>query len=560
MQTIWQRLYPQGVPAAIAPDELPTLVALLDGAFGRHHALPACRFMGRSLSFGQIDDLSRALAAWLQGQGLARGDRVALMLPNLPQYLVAVAAALRSGLVVVNVNPEVSVPELGHQLRDSGARAIVVLEHLLDMLQPMLSSVPTRIVVVASAGDLLGPLKGRLVNHRMRRTHKTLAQHALPDAVPFNTAIARGQRLTLTPVATTGDDIAALQYTGGTTAPSKGAVLLHRNLAANVLQCAAWYRPALDLVAAGEQVVNVCALPLHHIYAFTSCMLLGLHLGQCNLLVPNPGDTGALLKALARERVHSFPGLETLFHAIVQHPQADSVDWSRLRITLAGGMATQPGTARLWRELTGCVICEGYGLSETSPTVSCNPVDIEAFSGTIGLPLPSTEIRLLDDDGVEVAPGTAGEIAIRGPQVMAGYWQRPDDTARVMTPEGFFRSGDIGVMDDNGHFRIVDRKKDMILVSGFNVYPNEVEDVVTRMPGVLECAAVGVPDARAGEAVKLIVVRSDPDATRPAEADVRAYCEAHLTGYKRPRVVEFRTDLPRTAVGKVLRRELRESH
>ena len=560
MQTIWQRLYPQGVPAAIAPDELPTLVALLDGAFGRHHALPACRFMGRSLSFGQIDELSRALAAWLQGQGLARGDRVALMLPNLPQYLVAVAAALRCGLVVVNVNPEVSVPELGHQLRDSGARAIVVLEHLLDMLQPMLSSVPTRIVVVASAGDLLGPLKGRLVNHRMRRTHKTLAQHALPDAVPFNTAIARGQRLTLTPVATTGDDIAALQYTGGTTAPSKGAVLLHRNLAANVLQCAAWYRPALDFVAAGEQVVNVCALPLHHIYAFTSCMLLGLHLGQCNLLLPNPGDTGALLKALARERVHSFPGLETLFHAIVQHPQADSVDWSRLRITLAGGMATQPGTARLWRELTGCVICEGYGLSETSPTVSCNPVDIEAFTGTIGLPLPSTEIRLLDDDGVEVAPGTAGEIAIRGPQVMAGYWQRPDDTARVMTPEGFFRSGDIGVMDDNGHFRIVDRKKDMILVSGFNVYPNEVEDVVTRMPGVLECAAVGVPDARAGEAVKLIVVRSDPDATRPAEADVRAYCEAHLTGYKRPRVVEFRTDLPRTAVGKVLRRELRESH
>ena len=415
MQTIWQRLYPRGVPAAIAPDELPTLVALLDGAFGRHHALPACRFMGRSLTFGQIDDLSRALAAWLQGQGLARGDRVALMLPNLPQYLVAVAAALRCGLVVVNVNPEVSVPELGHQLRDSGARAIVVLEHLLDMLQPMLSSVPTRIVVVASAGDLLGPLKGRLVNHRMRRTHKTLAQHALPDAVPFNTAIARGQGLTLKPVATTGDDIAALQYTGGTTAPSKGAVLLHRNLAANVLQCAAWYRPALDLVAAGEQVVNVCALPLHHIYAFTSCMLLGLHLGQCNLLVPNPGDTGALLKTLARERVHSFPGLETLFHAIVQHPQADSVDWSRLRITLAGGMATQPGTARLWRELTGCVICEGYGLSETSPTVSCNPVDIEAFTGTIGLPLPSTEIRLLDDDGVEVAPGTAGEIAIRGP-------------------------------------------------------------------------------------------------------------------------------------------------
>ncbi len=559
MQTIWQKLYPQGVPARIVPEELPTLVALLDGALGRHHALPACRFMGRSLSFGQIDDLSRALAAWLQAQGLVRGDRVALMLPNNPQYLVAAAAVLRAGLVVVNVNPEVLAPELGHQLRDSGARAIVVLEHLADTLHPLLSSVPTRIVVVASTGDLLGPLKGRLVNHRMRRLHKTLPQHKLPDAVPFNTAVARGQRLTLAPVPVTGDDIAALQYTGGTTAPIKGAVLLHRNLAANVLQCAAWYRPALDTVAAAEQVVNVCALPLYHIYAFTSCMLLGLHLGHCNLLVADAADTGALLKALARERVHSFPGLETLFHAIVHHPQADSVDWSRLRITLAGGMATQVGTARLWRELTGCVICEGYGLSETSITVSCNPVDTTAFTGTIGLPLPSTEVRLLDDDGFEVEPGAAGEIAIRGPQVMAGYWQRPDETARVMTPEGFFRSGDIGVMDDNGHLRIVDRKKDMILVSGCCVYPGEVEDMVTRMPGVLECAAVGVPDAGAGEAVKVIVVRSDPDATRPAEADVRAYCEAHLIGYKRPRVVEFRAGLPRSAVGKVLRRELRES-
>jgi long-chain acyl-CoA synthetase len=559
MEKIWLKQYPRGVPAEIALDELPTLAVLIEDSLRRHHALAACRFMGRTMSFGELDRQSRALAAWLQSRGLARGDRVALMMPNLPQYPVAAMAVLRAGMVVVNVNPQFGAHDLGHQLRDSGARAIVVFEHLAARLQQVLPQVPTLTVLLASMGDLLGPLKGRLVNRRLRRVHKQLPAGELPESVPWASAIAQGQRLALAPVAITPADIALLQYTGGTTGLSRGAVLLHRNLAANVLQCQAWYAPALARIPAGEQGVNVCALPLHHLFAFTGCMLLGLRLGMCNLLVPDPGDTAGLLKTLARERVHSFPGVEPLFRALVRHPDFDSVDWSHLCITGAGGTATQVGTARLWQEMTGCVICEGYGLSETSPVVSCNPVDSETFSGSIGLPLPGTEIRLLDDEGADVAPGSAGEIAIRGPQVMAGYWQRPDETARVMTADGFLRSGDIGAIDGAGYLSIVDRKKDLILVSGFNVYPNEVEDVVTRMPGVLECAAVGVPDAGAGEAVKLIVVRSDPAATSPGEDDVRAYCEAHLSGYKRPRVVEFRADLPRSAVGKVLRRELRET-
>ncbi len=559
MTKFWLKQYPQGVPEDIVPEELPTLVALLEEGLERHQGLPACRFLGRSLSFGELDKLSRALGAWLQDRGLARGDRVALMMPNLPQYLVAVAAVLRAGMVVVNVNPQLQGRELAHQLRDSGARAIVALEHFAAALQPLLEQVPTKTVLLVAMGDLLGPLRGRFVNHLVRRAHKLVPRYELPNAVPFASALAQGQRMTLAPVQVRPDDIALLQYTGGTTGTSKGAVLLHRNLAANVLQCEAWYGPALARTPPGEQLVNVCALPLHHIYAFTSCLMLGLRLGFCNVLIPNPADTAAVLKTLARERVHSFPGIETLFYALVHHPSFDMVDWSHLRITVAGGMATQPGTARLWQEMTGCVICEGYGLSETSPTVTCNSVDIESFSGSIGLPLPGTEVRVLDDAGHELPPGVPGEIAIRGPQVMAGYWQRPDETARVMTADGFFRTGDIGAMDRRGHFRIVDRKKDLILVSGFNVYPNEVEDVVTRMPGVLECAAVGMPDDRAGEAVKLVVVRSDPQATSPGEADIRAYCEMHLSGYKRPRVVEFRSDLPKTGLGKVLRRELRES-
>jgi long-chain acyl-CoA synthetase len=347
-----------------------------------------------------------------------------------------------------------------------------------------------------------------------------------------------------------------LQYTGGTTGVSKGAVLLHRNLVANILQAEAWYQPALKKIPPGEQIVTVCALPLYHIFGFNTNMMLGLRMGGCNILIANPRDIPAVLKDLAAQPFHSFPAVNTLFTALANHPDFDKVDWSHLKISVGGGMAVTQGTARLWLEKTGCPICEGYGLSETSPSATCNPVDTTAYSGTIGLPMPSTELALLDDDGKEVPQGQPGEIAIRGPQVMAGYWQRPDETAKVMTADGFFRTGDIGVMDERGYFRIVDRKKDMILVSGFNVYPNEVEDVLSQMPGVLECAAVGIPDAKAGEAVKVVIVKKDPALT---EAEVRAFCEANLTGYKRPKVVEFRTDLPKTTVGKILRRELRDS-
>jgi long-chain acyl-CoA synthetase len=502
-----------------------------------------------------VDDLSRAFAAHLQASGLQRGDRVAVMMPNVPQYPVAVAGILRAGMVVVNVNPLYTPRELEHQLKDSGAKAIVILENFASVLQQVHDRVPTKHVVLAAMGDLMGLIKGTLVNHVVRKVKKMVPAFELPGAVTFKDAIASGRGKTFTAAAVGPDDIAVLQYTGGTTGVSKGAVLLHRNLVANVLQSEAWYQPALKKIPAGEQITTICALPIYHIFGFNTNMMLGLRMGGCNILIANPRDIPALLKDLSRERFHSLPAVNTLFTALANHPDFDKVDWSHLKIAVGGGMAVQQATARLWLEKTGCPICEGYGLSETSPVASCNRVDTTAYSGSIGLPVPNTEMKLLDDDGNVVALGTAGEIAIRGPQVMAGYWQRPDETAKVMTADGFFRTGDIGVEDERGYFRIVDRKKDMILVSGFNVYPNEVEDVITQMPGVLECAAVGVPDEKAGEAVKVVIVKKDAAIT---EADVRAWCESNLTGYKRPRIVEFRADLPKTPVGKVLRRELRD--
>ena len=496
------------------------------------------------------------MAAYLQGLGLARGDRVAIMMPNVPQYPVAVAAILRAGYVVVNVNPLYTPRELEHQLKDSGAKAIFIVENFAGTLQKVADSVPTKKVILAALGDMLGFIKGRLVNHVVRNVKKMVPPFDLPAAVRFNDALAKGRGMTLTEPKIGPDDIAVLQYTGGTTGVSKGAVLLHRNLVANVLQSEAWYQPALKKIPPGEQIVTVCALPLYHIFGFTTNMMLAMRMGGCNLLIPNARDFAALLKDLSREKFHSFPAVSTLFNALANHPDFDKVDWSTLKISVGGGMAVQQATARLWLEKTGCPICEGYGLSETSPSATCNPVDSTIYSGNIGLPMPGTELKLLDDDGREVPPGTPGEIAIKGPQVMAGYWQRPDETAKVMTADGFFRTGDIATVDERGYFKIVDRKKDMILVSGFNVYPNEVEDVITQMPGVLECAAVGVPDAKAGEAVKVVVVKKDPAVT---EADVRSYCEANLTGYKRPRSIEFRDELPKSAIGKILRRELREA-
>jgi long-chain acyl-CoA synthetase len=546
--------YPNGVPGEIATEAYPSLVALMEESFQRYRDLPAYRYMGSTLSFGQWDDQSRALAAWLQAQGLQPGDRVAVMLPNVPQYPVAVAAILRAGLVVVNVNPLYTPRELEHQLKDSGARVIVILENFAATLEKVLKQVPMKRVVLAAMGDRLGWLKGGLVNQVVRRVRKLVPAFQLPTALRFNEALSQGRKAAFQPQSVGPDDIAVLQYTGGTTGVSKGAVLLHRNLVANVLQSEAWNQPALKAVPPGEQLVTVCALPLYHIFAFNINMMLGLRMGACNLLIPNPRDIAATLKELARHRFHSLPAVNTLFSALANHPDFGRVDWSSLKLSVGGGMAVQQVTARLWLEKTGCPICEGYGLSETSPSVTCNPVDTTAYSGHIGVPLPSTEVRILGDDGTEQPLGTAGEICIRGPQVMAGYWQRPDETAKVMTADAFFRSGDIGVMDEHGCVRIVDRKKDMIIVSGFNVYPNEIEDVLTQHPGVLEAAAVGIDDARSGEAVKAFIVRRDPGLT---EADVRAWCESQLTGYKRPKLIEFRSELPKTAVGKILRRELR---
>jgi long-chain acyl-CoA synthetase len=556
MEKIWLKQYPAEVPATIDVAQYPSLVALLEEAFRKHAAKPAYRYMGKVITFAQVDEASRALAAYFQGLGLEKGDRIALMMPNVPQYPVAVAAVLRAGYVVVNVNPLYTPRELEHQLKDSGAKAIVLVENFAATLQQVIESVPTKKVVLTALGDMLPFPKGALVNFVVRSVKKMVPPFVLPGAVRFGDALAQGRRKTWTPPKLGPDDIAVLQYTGGTTGVSKGAVLLHRNLVANILQAEAWYQPALKKIPKGEQIVTVCALPIYHIFGFNTNMMLSMRMGGCNILIANPRDLPGVFKELQGVKFHSFPAVNTLFNAMANHPDFGTVDWSHLKISVGGGMAVTSGTAKLWLDKTGCPIVEGYGLSETSPSATCNPVDSTSYSGNIGLPMPNTELTLLDDDGHEVPTGQPGEIAIRGPQVMAGYWQRPDETAKVMTADGWFRTGDIGVVDERGYFKIVDRKKDMILVSGFNVYPNEVEDVVSQMPGVLECAAVGVPDAKAGEAVKLVVVKKDPAVS---EADVRAYCEANLTGYKRPKVVEFRADLPKTPVGKILRRELRDA-
>jgi len=552
---IWLKHYPAGVPADINPAQYTSLVALMEESFQKYGPQLAYSFMGKNISYAQTDSLSRALGAYLQSLGLAKGDRVAIMLPNVPQYPVAVAAILRAGYVVVNVNPLYTPRELEHQLKDAGAKAIIIIENFANTLEQVITKTPVKHVVLCAMGDQLGLLKGALVNYVVRNVKKMVPAFNLPEAVRFNDAIARGTRGTLKPATLKPDDIAVLQYTGGTTGVAKGAVLLHRNLVANVIQSEAWYQPALKKVPQGEQIVTICALPLYHIFGFTANMMLSMRMGGANILIPNPRDLDAVLKELAKHRFHSFPAVNTLFNAMANHPSFNTVNWKSLIMSVGGGMAVQSAVAKLWLEKTGCPIVEGYGLSETSPSATCNPVDSTAYSGNIGMPLPSTDIRLLDDDGHDVPPGQPGEIALKGPQVMAGYWQRPDETAKVMTADGFFRTGDVGTIDERGYVKIVDRKKDMVLVSGFNVYPNEVEDVVSQLPGVLECAVVGVPDDKTGEAVKLVIVKKDPALS---EATVREYCRANLTGYKQPRVIEFRAEMPKTPVGKILRRELRD--
>ena len=554
-ERIWLKHYPEGVPADIDASQYPSLVALMDESFKKFADRTAYSFMGKDVSYAETDAQSRAMAGYLQSLGLARGDRVAIMMPNVPQYPATVAGILRAGYVVVNVNPLYTARELEHQLKDSGAKAIVIIENFGATLQKCIANTAVKHVVLASMGDRLGLIKGAIVNYVVRKVKKLVPDFSLPGAVRYNDAIAKGQRAPFTAPPIGPDDVAVLQYTGGTTGVAKGAVLLHRNLIANVLQSEAWNDPVMKQIPAGEQPTGVCALPLYHIFAFTVNMMLSLRNGGKTILIPNPRDLPAVLKELSKHKFHSFPAVNTLFNGLANHPDFNTVNWSNLKVSIGGGMAVQRAVAKLWLEKTGCPICEGYGLSETSPSATCNPVTSKEFTGTIGLPIPSTYIAILDDDGREVPLGQPGEIAIKGPQVMAGYWQRPDETAKVMTEGGYFKSGDIGIMDERGYTKIVDRKKDMILVSGFNVYPNEIEDVVAAMPGVLEVAAVGLPDEKMGEAVKLVIVKKDPGLTEDA---VRQFCHDNLTGYKRPRIIEFRGELPKTPVGKVLRRELRD--
>ena len=552
----WLSSYPQGVPADIDASRYASLVALMEESFTKYADRTAYSFMGKDVSYADTDKQSKALAAYLQGLGLVKGDRVAAMMPNCPQYPIAVAAILRAGLILVNVNPLYTPRELEHQLKDSGAKAIVIMENFGITLQHCIAATPIKHIVLASMGDRLGFLKGALVNYVVRNVKKLVPDFNLPAAVRFNDALDQGASRTFQPVSIGPDDVAVLQYTGGTTGVSKGAVLLHRNVIANVLQSEAWNDPVMQRIPAGEQSTSVCALPLYHIFAFTVNMMLGLRTGGKVILIPNPRDLAGTLKELSKHTFHSFPAVNTLFNGLANHADFNTVNWKNLKVSVGGGMAVQRAVAKLWLEKTGCPICEGYGLSETSPSATCNPTTSASYTGTIGLPLSSTWLKLLDDEGIEVPAGERGEIAIKGPQVMAGYWQRPDETAKVMTPDGYLKTGDIGTVDAQGFFKIVDRKKDMVLVSGFNVYPNEVEDVVATLAGVLECAVVGVPDEKTGEAVKLVIVRKDPTLT---EAQVKEFCRANLTGYKQPRVIEFRTDLPKTPVGKILRRELRDA-
>ena len=556
MDRFWLKSYPPGVPADIDPSVYPSVVSLLEESFAKFRDAKAYVCMDKALTFGEVDTLSQALAAWLQSRGLKRGARVAIMMPNVLQYPVAIAAVLRAGFIAVNVNPLYTAPELHHQLEDSGAEAVIVLENFASTLQKAIAGTPVKHVVVASVGDLMGFLKGTVINFVLRNVRKQIPAWSLPGHFKFNEVISAGRSMRLVRPDLGPQDVAVLQYTGGTTGVAKGATLLHHTIVANLLASEAWMQPGLKRKKLDGQLTIVCALPLYHVFAFITCGLLGMRTGALNILIPNPRDMKATIKDLAKYRMNVFPGVNTLFNGLLNQPDFAKLDFSALVISNGGAMAIQETVAKKWLAVTGCPIVEGYGLSETSAGVTCNPTDSEQYTGTIGLPLPNVEVRILDDHGQDVPLGEAGEIAIRGPQVMQGYWQRPDETALVMTPDGFFKSGDVGEMDARGYIKIVDRKKDMIIVSGFKIFPNEVEGVVAAHPGVLECAVIGVPDEKSGEAVMLFVVKKDPALTKEILA---AYCAKELTGYKRPKYIEFRSELPKTNVGKILRRELRDA-
>lgn len=550
MERIWHKSYPYGVPADIETDGKTTLVSIVQESCRRFPDKTAYISMGKSISYAELDDLTRRFAAWLHANGLGHGDRVALMMPNLLQYPVCLFGALRAGCIVVNCNPLYTARELEHQLADSGARAIVVAENFAATLQKALPGTQLERVLVTSIGEMLGPLKGRLVDFAVRRVKRMVPAWSLPGAIRLGDALAATRGAPFTEVALTPDDLAFLQYTGGTTGVAKAAMLSHGNLVANVSQAYAWVRP---LVKDGQECI-VTALPLYHIFALTANCLTFMKLGASNLLIINPRDIPTLIKEMGKVPFSAFTGVNTLFNALLNHPDFARLDFSRLRLTMGGGMAVQRSVADRWRAVTGISIAQAYGLTETSPAVTINHLDTKVFNGSIGLPVPSTDLSIRDDQGRELGIGESGEICVRGPQVTQGYWNRPDETALVMYPDGYLRTGDVGYVDETGYVYLVDRKKDMILVSGFNVYPNEVEDVAALHPGVREVAAVGVPDERSGEAVKLFVIRKDP--ALDAETLI-AHCRTQLTGYKVPRYIEFRDDLPRTNVGKILRRELR---
>lgn len=551
---IWLKSYPDGLPEEIGRMPYRSLAEMISACSKRFAGRPAFTCMGATLSYAQFDRHAEAFGAFLQSKGLKKGDRVAVMMPNILQYPITIAGILRAGFVVVNVNPLYTARELEHQLKDSGAKAIVVIENFAHTLEKAIAHTDVKHVVVASMGDLMG-LKGTLVNFVVRRVKKMVPRWSLPGHTPFRAALSAGAAASLQPVEVGPDDVAFLQYTGGTTGVSKGATLLHRNVLANVIQNDLWLASAFAKRPRPDRLVYVCALPLYHIFGLTVNALMGIMEGGQNILIPNPRDIPGFVKELKKHKFHIFPGLNTLFNALLHNPDFAKLDFSGLLMTLAGGMAVQRPVAERWQAVTGCVISEGYGLSETSPVATANRFDSGEFTGTIGVPLPSTEIAIRDDDGKEVPLGEVGEICIRGPQVMDGYWNRPEETAKVMTADGYFRSGDMGFMDERGYTKIVDRKKDMILVSGFNVYPNEVEEAAAEHPDIVEAAAIGIPSEHSGEAVKLFVVRKTPSLTAD---DVKVFLAERLTNYKRPREIEFRDELPKSNVGKILRRELRD--
>lgn len=558
MDKFWLEHYPDGVPHDIDPEQYRSLGQLLEESFRKNANRPFSVCMERWMSYRRLDELSAALGAWLQRLGLEPDARVAIMLPNIPQFAVTMAAILRAGYTCVNVNPLYTARELEHQLKDSGATAIVVLENFAHTLEEVIEHTQVKHVVLTAMGDLLGPWYGRWITFAVRHLAKMVPAYRLPlsdgrTVTPFRKALAEGHALTLKPAASTLDSIAFLQYTGGTTGLSKGAVLTHRNVVAAILQAEAWFSPALKRIGDVRNTNSIAALPLYHIFALTLCFL-AIRWGAHMTLIPNPRDIGKFVEVLKRRPFHLLPAVNTLFNALLQHPQFRSVNFSQLCLSQAGGMAASEGTAKHWYEVTGCPMVEGWGMSETCAIGTNNPVTSDRFSGTIGLPLPGVEIAIKDDAGNSLPVGASGEICIRGPNVMTGYYRQPGETANAFTTDGFMRTGDIGIMDAQGYTRIVDRKKDMILVSGFNVFPSELENVISLCDGVLECAVIGVPDPKQGEAIKVYVVRSDPTLS---EEDLAKYCAQNLTGYKHPKYIEFRDELPKSNVGKILRRELR---